>query len=63
MSVVLGELVTREVERHRSRRLCEGEIEDRELVDSIDRARVQQAGLAEIVARLERLQYARASDG
>jgi len=63
ISEMLGELVTREVERHRSRRLREGEIEDRELVDAIDRARVQQADLAEIVARLERLQYARASDG
>jgi len=43
VSVVLGELVTREVQRHRSRRLREGEIEDCELVDAIDRARVQQA--------------------
>src|SRR5918997_952004 len=59
VSEVLGELVTREVERYRSRRLREGELDDRELVEALDRAREQQADLMAIVERLERAAEAR----
>lgn len=59
VAVVLGELVTREVERHRSKRLREGQLDDRQLVDAVERARDQQADLAAIVERLEYLDAAR----
>ena len=58
VSEVLGELVTREVERYRSRRLREGELDDREVVEALDRAKEQQADLMAIVERLERAQEA-----
>lgn len=61
VAVVLGELVTREVERHRSKRLREGQLDDRQLVDALERARDQQADLAAIVERLEYLDAARRS--
>jgi DTW domain-containing protein YfiP len=54
VSEVLGELVTREVERYRSRRLREGELDDREVVEALERARAQQQDLQAIVERLER---------
>ena len=54
VSEVLGELVTREVERYRSRRLREGELDDREVVEALERAREQQQDLQAIVERLER---------
>jgi hypothetical protein len=54
VSVVLGELVTREVQRYRSRRLREGELDDREVVEALELAREQQADLHAIVDRLER---------
>ncbi len=38
MSSVLGELVEREVRRHRERRVREGSIDDRELIEALDRA-------------------------
>jgi hypothetical protein len=50
--------VTREVERYRSRRLREGELDDREVVEALDRAREQQQDLQAIVERLERAQEA-----
>lgn len=53
VSEVLGELVTREVERYRSRRLREGELDDRQVVEALERAREQQADLMAIVERLE----------
>lgn len=55
ISEVLGELVEREVCRARSSRLRSGRLDDREVVDALDRARAQQAELAAIVARLESL--------
>jgi hypothetical protein len=55
VSEVLGELVTGEVQRYRSRRLREGQLDDRELVEALDRAREQQAELVLIVERLETL--------
>jgi hypothetical protein len=54
IAAVLGELVTREVSRDRSRRLREGRLDDRELIEALDRARASRADLETIVARLER---------
>lgn len=59
VAAVLGELVTREVERERSRRVREGHVDERELLDALDRAREQQADLAAIVDRLERMREIR----
>jgi predicted DNA-binding protein (UPF0278 family) len=58
VSEVLGDLVTREVEAYRSRRLREGELDDREVVQALDRAKEHQADLVAIVERLERAQEA-----
>ena len=55
ISEALGEFVQREVERYRSRRLRDGQLEPRELIDALDRAREQQADLEAVVARLEAL--------
>src|SRR4051795_2555809 len=55
ISEVLGELVSREVDRYRSRRLRDGQLDPDELVDALEDARRQQADLALIVERLERL--------
>jgi hypothetical protein len=51
----LGDPVEREVARSRSRRLREGQLESRELLDALDRAQQQQADLEALVARLEAL--------
>ena len=56
---VLGELVEREVDRYRSRRLKDNTLEPRELLDALDRAQQQQADLAVIVERLQELHAAR----
>src|SRR5439155_16864339 len=48
-------LVSREVQRYRSRRLRQGQIDDREVIEALGRAREQQAELALIVERLEAL--------
>lgn len=55
LNIVLGELVGREVERFRSRRVREGLVDDRELIEALDRARDLQEDLVAIIARLERL--------
>ncbi|MDP8907774.1 MAG: hypothetical protein M3N47_01360 [Chloroflexota bacterium] len=55
ISEVLGELVEREVRRARSSRFRAGRLDDREVVDALDRAREQQTELAAIVALLESL--------
>jgi hypothetical protein len=55
LNFVLGELVGREVERYRSRRIREGLVDDRELIEALDRARDLQEDLVTIIARLERL--------
>jgi hypothetical protein len=56
LSEVLGELVTREVDRYRSRRLRDGQLDPREITEALAYAARQQADLAIIVERLERLQ-------
>jgi hypothetical protein len=55
ISEVLGELVSREVDRYRSKRLRQGQLEPSELVDALEDARRQQQDLALIVERHERL--------
>lgn len=55
ISDVLGELVTREVDRYRSRRVRDGQLDPGELVDALADAARQQADLAAIVERLEQL--------
>jgi hypothetical protein len=62
LSEVLGELVTREVDRYRSRRLREGQLDPREITAALDHAAQQQADLAVIVERLERLHRVAESD-
>jgi hypothetical protein len=54
IAAILGELVTREVTRDRSRRVREGQLDDRELVDALERARATQAELETLVDRVER---------
>jgi hypothetical protein len=48
--------VSREVDRYRSKRLRQGQLEPSELVGALEDARSQQADLASIVERLERLE-------
>ena len=55
ISEVLGELVSREVDRYGSTRLRQGQLEPSELIDALEDARRQQQDLALIVERLERL--------
>ncbi len=52
---VLGEFVDCEVQRYRSRRLQDGQLEPREVIEALEQARAQQADLEAIVARLESL--------
>jgi hypothetical protein len=54
INLYLGELVRREVDRQRSRRLRAGKLSDRELVDALDRASELYVQLAAIVDGLER---------
>src|SRR3954467_14716135 len=54
ISVVLGDLVQREVDRHRARRAKAGSLDDRELLAALDRAHDLQEGLSATVAALER---------
>lgn len=51
---VLGELVEREVDRHRSRQLRDGSLNDVELVEALGRARELHDEHVELVARIER---------
>jgi predicted CopG family antitoxin len=62
LSEVLGELVTREVDRYRSRRLRAGQLDPREIAAALEYASKQQADLAVIVERLERLHRVGGSD-
>ena len=55
ISEVLGELVSREVDRYRSRRLRDGQLAADELVYALEDARRQRGDLELIVERLERL--------
>lgn len=54
VAIVLGELVTREVDRYRARRVREGSADDEELLDALGRAQQSHTELAELVRRLER---------
>jgi hypothetical protein len=54
IATVLGELVEREVDRYRTRRLKADQLDDRELVDALEPALELQDDLTTIVARLER---------
>lgn len=54
INLYLGELVRRDVERHRSRRLRAGQLNDREVIDALDRASELHVEIAAIVDRLER---------
>jgi hypothetical protein len=54
VAIALGELVTREVDRYRARRIREGSADDRELLEALERAREMHAHLADLVKRLER---------
>lgn len=51
----LGELVTNEVDRYRSRRIKDGQLDPRELVDALGHARRRQEDLTGILERLEAL--------
>lgn len=54
ISELLGQLVTRHVERQAARRLRDGVVDDFELVTALERARELHANAAVIVTRLER---------
>jgi TorA maturation chaperone TorD len=54
VALVLGELVEREVDRHRARRVREGFADELELFEALERAQELHADLAELVKRLER---------
>lgn len=54
LNLRLGELVTRDVDRYRTRHLREGQLDDEELIEALGRAKDLYADLAALVARLER---------
>lgn len=54
ISLVLGDLVQREVDRHRSQQLREGSLDDVELVEALERPRELHDEQVELVARIER---------
>ena len=54
MSSVLGELVEREVRRHRDRRIREDSVDHRELIDALDRAEQLHGELGTMVEWLRR---------
>jgi len=54
VSIALGDLVTREVDRYRARRVREGSADEQELMEALERAHELHAELAELVKRLER---------
>jgi hypothetical protein len=61
VAIALGELVTREVDRYRARRVRDGVADEHELLDALERAHELHARLAELVKRLERRLDARAA--
>ncbi|HEV7752231.1 MAG TPA: hypothetical protein VGO71_11865 [Baekduia sp.] len=61
VAIALGELVAREVDRYRARRVREGTAEEQELLEAFERAQELHAHLAELVKRLERRLDARAA--
>lgn len=54
IAVALGDLVTREVDRYRTRRVHEGSADEQELLEALRRASELHVELAELVKRLER---------
>jgi hypothetical protein len=54
VSIALGDLVTREVDRYRARRVREGSADEQELLEALERAHELHADLAALVKRLER---------
>ena len=54
MSQILGQLVEREVERDRARRIRQGSVGDDVLLDALERARELHDDVAAIIDRLER---------
>jgi hypothetical protein len=53
ISELLGQLVTKHVDREAARRLRDGSVDDRQLLDALEQARELHANVAAIVARLE----------
>jgi hypothetical protein len=53
ISELLGQLVTRHVQRHRARQAEAGTIEDRDLLAALERATELQRDLGRLVERLE----------
>lgn len=51
---VLGQLVSKHVDREAARRLRDGTVDDRQLLDALSQARELHADLAALVTRLER---------
>lgn len=54
ISELLGQLVTRHVNRDQARRLRDGSVDDRQLLNALQQARELHQDLIEIVQRLER---------
>jgi hypothetical protein len=54
ISELLGQLVSRYVDREEARELREGSVDDRQLLDALEQACELHADVAAIVARLER---------
>jgi hypothetical protein len=54
VAVALGDLVTREVDRYRARRVREGSADEHELLEALERAQELHTELTELVRRLER---------
>jgi hypothetical protein len=61
VAIALGELVTREVDRYRARRVRAGSADEQDLMEALERAHELHAHLAELVRRLERRLDARAA--
>ncbi|MCW2985767.1 MAG: hypothetical protein JWR63_3337 [Conexibacter sp.] len=61
VAIALGELVAREVDRYRARRVRDGAADEQELMEALERAHELHAHLAELVKRLERRLDARAA--
>jgi hypothetical protein len=61
VAIALGELVTREADRYRAKRVRDGDADEQELLAALERAQELHAQLAELVKRLERRLDARAA--
>ncbi|MEN3267957.1 MAG: hypothetical protein V7646_4851 [Pseudonocardia sp.] len=61
VAIALGDLVTREVDRYRARRVQEGSADEQELMEALERANELHAELAELVKRIERRLEVRAA--